>query len=488
MEDKYEPTLKSVRKHEVPQWYHDAKFGIFIHWSLSSVPAYAPTGRGDIKQLVSEGGLVEQFKYNPYSEWYLNSMKIEGSPARKYHDETYGADYSYDNFAGEFNQSIKSWDPDQWADLFEEVGARYVVLVTKHHDGFMLWPSSRPNPIKEGWHTERDVVGELTRAVKDRGMKMGFYYSGSLDWSFQEEPITDLVSFITNGPVEKEYAEYVDFHWRELIDKYQPTILWNDIGYPPGTNVYELFAYFYNKTPDGVINDRWIQIPPWLGRVVSTWPTRSIIEWLAVRTFGEQGITPPRPPHSDYSTPEYATMQKITRRKWECVRGIGHSFGHNRMETENEFMKADEAVRMLVDIVSKNGNLLLNVGPRSDGSIPDEQIECVRGIGRWLEANGEAVYGTRPWIEAEGETGSGIDIRFTRKGDTLYAILLDSPDKPKITIRNLKVNNNTAIKILGNGSALNWSGRGSDLIIDLPESLPESPAQVLTITPLPDRG
>jgi len=316
---------------------------------------------------------------------------------------------------------------------------------------------------------------------------MGFYYSGALDWSFNEVPITDAVSFLLNGPTRREYVEYVNYHFRELIDKYEPAILWNDIGYPPGTNVNKLFAYFYNKTPDGLVNDRWLQFPRKIRGIVKSWPVRNIIEFIAGIVIRKQGIEQKKPPHSDYATPEYTSRENISERKWESVRGIGNSFGYNRMETESEYLDADEAVRMLVDIVSKNGNLLLNIGPMADGTIPDGQLECIRGIGDWLEINGDAIYGTRPWIRAVGTTQNDTDIRFTRKGDILYAILLDTPEESEIVINNLRAAEKSTVTLLGNDSELEWSRQGVNLKISLPDNLPKSPVHALMITPLPCR-
>jgi len=481
MPEKYEPTLSSVRKHRLPAWFDDVKFGIFIHWSLSSVPAFAPVSEDNIVEIIQKYGVEAELKNNPYSEWYLNSIRIDGSPAQNYHYENYGRDYPYENFVGEFNKAIEKWNPHSWAELFKEAGAKYVVLVTKHHDGFLLWPSDRPCPKRENYQASRDIVGELTNAVKSKGMRMGFYYSGALDWTFNEKPIRDVASYITNGPTAREYVEYADFHWRELIDRYQPSILWNDIGYPPGTKPHKLFAYFYNRIAEGVVNDRWMQIPRIGRKLVTSWPIINIIEWVTLRSMRKKGMASPRPPHSDFSTPEYTTYSRIKKRKWESTRGIGHSFGYNRMETDAHYMKAPDAIRLLIDIVSKNGNLLLNVGPMSDGTIPAPQVECISGMGKWLKVNGDAIYGTRPWRVAEGKTEDGVDVRFTRKGEKLYAILLERPAKPEIKILNLRARTNTEIKLLGFEAPLEWKQDNERLRITLPEKLPGNYAFAIEI-------
>src|ERR1700760_4859452 len=174
----YEPTLASLNKHPLPQWYADAKLGIFIHWGLYSVPGWAPLSHPE-----HDFRNIDYIKNNPYAEWYYNVMRIDGSPTQAYHREHYGAGYSYYNFAPVFNEEITKWKPDQWATIFHDAGARYVVLTTKHHDGFTLWPSSIANPTlpKDRQHASRDIVGELTAAVRKQDMRMGLYYSGGYD-------------------------------------------------------------------------------------------------------------------------------------------------------------------------------------------------------------------------------------------------------------------------------------------------------------------
>lgn len=483
---KYEPTKKSLNQHEVPDWFHDAKFGIFVHWSLSSVPAFAPVSDKHIWEIAA-GKIQNQLKLNPYAEWYLNTMKIEGSPTQEYHRKNYGEDFSYFDFAPIFKEEVKKWDPEEWARIFKEAGAGYVVLVTKHHDGFLLWPSKKQNPFHEEYYSERDLVGELTRAVKNEGMRMGFYYSGGLDWTFQTEPLVDPASYLTNGPATKEYADYVEFHFRELMEKYDPDILWNDICYPPDGDYFKIMADFYNHKPDGVVNDRWSKLPKRGRKAMNSWPLRNIINWAGNLLMTSEGLSSPPPPHADFTTPEYASHDKITQKKWESTRGIGHSYGYNKMETNEQYLKSDEATRMLVDIVSKNGNLLLNVGPRPDGSIADEQLDCIRGMGQWLSVNGDAIYGTRPWVTAEGKTTNGVEIRYTQKNGRLYAILMDTPAPGPVEIIGLKAKPGTVISMLGLGPEISWSQKGNNLEIKLADELPDSPAHVLVLSELPEK-
>ncbi len=427
----YAATLDSLRTHEVPAWFHDAKLGIFIHWSVSSVPGFAPREAG-IDAIFS--GESEQTD-SPYTEWYWNSLKLEGSAVGRYHREHYG-DQPYEAFADDFRRGLEQWRPDQWARAFEEAGARYVVLVTKHHDGFCLWPSEVPHPKPEyrGWNTGRDVVGELAAAVRARGMRFGVYYSGGLDWTFDDRPVRGLVDVLAGMPG-GAYPAYAAAQVRELIDRYRPDVLWNDISWPqPNAELYELLADYYAAVPEGVINDRWLArswLIPWL----RLGPINRLGEYLVKRQLAKTGgmIAPPAPPMYDYRTPEYASFDDIQQGKWECVRGMDKSFGYNHTSTPEDFLTKRELLHSFVDIVSKNGNLLLNVGPRGvDAQIPDEQRERLRWLGEFLGANREAVYGSRPWTHAEGVDDAGVSARFTLNDGRVYRIVLDDPPRAEI--------------------------------------------------------
>jgi alpha-L-fucosidase len=464
---KYEPTLESVRKHTVPDWFHDAKLGIFVHWGLYSVPAWAtPTG---------ELGKIEWktwFANNPYAEWYMNTMRIEGSPTAVHHAKTYGAEFAYTDFIPMFNEVVQGWDPNEMAALFKQVGARYVVLTTKHHDGFLLWPSEHPNPFLEGHQAERDLVGDLTGAVRDAGMRMGLYYSGGIDWTFNPQVIEDIADLPKAVPQSDEYTQYADHHWRELIARYKPALMWNDIAYPAAADLGALFADYYNSVPEGVINDRFTQH----------------FEFKE----GEIGGTP----HEDFRTPEYASFDHITEEKWEATRGIGFSFGYNQLEGPEAYLSVEELVRSFVDIVSKNGNLLLNVGPMADGTIPEMQRERLLGLGQWLDVNGEAIFGTRPWRVAEGRTverrdqGGENDVRFTasQDGAALYAILVDRPSMLEIELDGLIAAKGTHVTLLGSDKALEWEQWDGALTIMLDEALPDAPAHAFKIEPPPQAG
>lgn len=461
----YEATFDSVQKHEVPKWFHDGKLGIFVHWGLYSVPGWAPHG-GDIDKQVKEAGWEAWFTNNAYAEWYLNTLRIEGSPTHRHHIATYGADFSYDDFAPLFDQAVQKWNPDEWADLFQKVGARYVVLTTKHHDGFLLWPSAHTSPHKPGkYATQRDLVGELTAAVRRHNMHMGLYYSGGLDWSFNEKAVCDLMDVPGTIVQSPDFVGYSHAHWHELIDRYAPSVLWNDIGYPAAADVPELFAYFYNAVDNSLVNDRWRQGQP-------------------VRKRHSEMIGPTPVPHCDFTTPEYASYDQIVEKKWESTRGIGHSFGYNQNEGIADYLSVEELVRSFVDIVSKNGNLLLDVGPMADGTIPELQRERLLGLGAWLDVNGEAIFGTHPWVVSNGQTSDGIPLRYTQKDGSLYATLLGSPSSGAVSLEKLRVDDGTTIALCGSQSSLTWKQQPDSLTVEQ-LTLSDSPAHVLKITPVP---
>ncbi len=462
----YEATRESISAHQAPDWFRDAKLGIFIHWGLYSIPGWAPTS-GPLPEVVAQQGWDGWFTRNPYAEWYTNSMRIPGSPSAQYHADHYPAGFAYEDFAPRFNAGVAAWDPAAWADLFAAAGARYVVLTTKHHDGFLLWPSAQPNPYRPHYHAARDLVGDLTAAVRARGLTMGLYYSGGLDWTFNAHVIRDIADLFTTIPQQPDYVAYADTHFRELIDRYAPAVLWNDIGYPTAADLYDLFAYYYNQVLEGVINDRFSQVPS--DALSDT--ARELIPGML-----------PTPMHYDFRTPEYMSYPTIVPEKWESTRGLGFSFGYNRNETASAMLSADELIRSFVDIVSKNGNLLLNIGPMADGTIPSLQRERLVELGQWLGTNGPAIYGSRPWTQAEGRTADGISIRFTQNANSVYAILLDTPRTPQVVIADLALESISAIRLLGQDEDATWRQDDGHLVVTLPARPLVGPAHTLRLT------
>lgn len=454
----YEPNWQSLSRHAVPEWFHDAKLGIFVHWGLYSVPAWAPLATEAMKDAAAKGDYgrlapTEWMKANPYAEWYLNTLLIEGSPTAIHHRQTYGSRFSYLDFIPEFNRAIRKWNPASMADAFLQAGARYVVLTTKHHDGFTLWPSRVVNPYRRPHQraAARDLVGELSSAVRKHGLQMGLYYSGGLDWSFGGSPIVSILDLRRTNPETAEYAAYADAHWRELLSRYQPSILWNDITYPKLGQTARILAEAYNQDPDIVVNDRFAA------------------------------------PHSDYLTPEYRQFHDVQAKKWEICRGMGGSFGFNTLDTEQSMLSGREIIHLLVDVVSKNGNLLLNVGPKADGSIPESQQQRLQVLGRWLRQNGGAIYGTRPWKTAQATAGD-VPVRFTAKRGVLNAILLKRPPSGEIVIPGVVPETGSTIRLLGVPTALPWTRSEAGARVTLPAELPGEHAWTLQIAPAGGEG
>jgi alpha-L-fucosidase len=444
----YEPTLESLDTHPLPAWYDDAKLGIFIHWGLYSVPGWAP-----IKHPDHDFSSNDYIKYDPYAEWYLNTVRIPGSPTQEYDREHYGPNHNYYDFSGEFNKEIKKWDPKKMAAIFRDAGAKYVVLTSKHHEGFTLWPSKVPNPNQTNLHADRDLVGELSEAVRADNMKMGLYYSGGYDWTFNRGPIIENADYDTVKPQSVAYGAYAEAQAAELTRLYHPSILWNDIDWPKTGHALKVIADYYNATPDGVVDDRF-------------------------------GVA-----HSDFTSPEYAKLDQISKKKWEECRGLGRSFGYNRAEGEEETIKPQELIELLVDIVSKNGNLLLDVGPEPDGTIPAIQMDRLAKLGAWMKQNGESIYGTHPWTRANGTTnqvtaaGRPVELRFTQKDGSLYATIFDRPASSTLLLHNLHAAAGSTITLLGSSTPVQWAQRSDDLEVTLPATLPGAYAWVLKMQP-----
>ncbi|MFV0315736.1 MAG: alpha-L-fucosidase [Microthrixaceae bacterium] len=413
--------LKRLRRHRVPAWWSDAKLGIFIHWTPASVPGWAPVDSHIGELLVA--GRPDALAHNPYTEWYENSLRFPDSPVSRHHRETYG-NKPYEEFAAEYQEGLASWDPDEWARTFASTGARYVVLVSKHHDGWCLWPSSVANPNRSGWHSERDIVGELREAVLGVGMRFGLYYSGGLDWTFEPRPIGNLGDMLAAVP-RGNYPAYADAQLRELIDRYRPSVLWNDIAWPtPGGQLWPTLEYYYRKVPDGVINDRWMPWSPIIG--ATQWePARRAANSLNARTTRSGGgLIPPKPPHFDVRTPEYVVFDDVQRHPWECVRGMDQSFGYNRNSGPEHFLDPDDLLDTAADIVAKGGNLLLNVGPRGeDATIPPEQLALLGALGDWSAGEGTSIFGSRPWVRPAGHSAEGHDLRYWAKDRSVFASL-----------------------------------------------------------------
>lgn len=444
----YEPTLSSLSTHRVPDWYRDAKFGLFSHWTVGSVPAFAPTGK-DPFTLAREEGEEKAFSHTPYAEWYWNSINIPGSPAAEHHERVWG-DCDYSVFVERFMDAANHWDPRRWQTLMAMSGARYCVAVTKHHDGVLMWPSDVPNPTRgESWSSKRDLVGECAAAARGAGLRFGVYYSGGIDWTFQGLGIRNWRSLFEAIPQDDVYHEYADAHWRELIARYQPDVLWNDIGYPGfGAGAAGVIAEFYNTNPDGVVNDRF-------------------------DVLGVMNGTS----HADFRTPEYTTVVDDASAMFEVCRGIGTSFGYTESEGDDTYLSTTDLVQMFVNIVADGGNLLLNFGAMPGGEIPWAQQLRILGLGQWLAVNGLAIYGSRPFEQSRLRTNDGLDVRLTRGADgAVYAMVCGRPESRRIVIDGLPAGD---VRLLGSTGSLQRTGDA----VELPTRPDETPVWTLRIGP-----
>ena len=412
-ETKYKPAWESIDARETPQWYVDAKFGIFIHWGIYAVPAWAPEGQ--------------------YSEWYWKRLEEDrekpgGGPTLDFHTRVYGKDFDYRNFAPLFR--AQRCAPDEGPDFFARAGARYIGRTTKHHDGYCLWPSSE----SKGWNSvdigpNRDLLGDLTEAVRARGLKMGYYYS-LYEWF---HPL-----------YRKDVNRYVNEHmipqFMDLVMRYSPSLIFSDgeWEYPSSTwKSPELLAWLFNDSPcrdEVVINDRW-------GK-----DERSI--------------------HGGYYTTEYgqwANKEMGPDHPWEENRGMGASFGYSRREPVDEYKSPGELIHLLVSLVSKGGNLLLDIGPTADGRIPVIMQERLVEIGDWLKINGEAIYGSRPWrVQSEGE-----NVFYTQKSDAVYAVITDWPER-MLVLESPRAGSASRVSLLGYSGNLPYYLLDGKMQIEVP--------------------
>jgi len=349
--EKYTPDWGSLDSRPLPEWYDDAKFGIFLHWGLFSVPAF----------------------HDEWYWWWLDGQTR--GDVKNYQQQTYGADSKYEDFADMF--TAKHFNPTDWAKLFEEAGAKYVVLTSKHHEGFTLWPSKySPNWNAKDRGPGRDLVGELANATRAKNLKFGLYHS-MFEW-FNPLYRQDK----QNNWNTREFAEKKTMpELRELIEQYSPSLIWSDGEWEAPSDYWtsrDFLTWLYNDSPvkdDIVVNDRW-------GK--------------------ETRLT-----HGGYfsGADRQQPGAQLLGHKWEsCMTVDKNSWGYNRMTKINDYLSSHEVIQELIAIVAFGGNLLLNVGPTADGLILPVFQERLKGIGAYLSINGEGVYKTSPCMEAQKET------------------------------------------------------------------------------------
>ncbi|WP_460396783.1 alpha-L-fucosidase [Actinophytocola sediminis] len=414
----YEPTWESLQTHPLPAWFDDAKLGIFIHWGIFAVPAWAPRGE--------------------YAEWYPSRMRDPNNPTHAYHRETYGADFAYRDFIPMFR--AQQWDPAEWAELFAAAGARYVVPVGMHHDGFPLWGTRTTSWNSTTMGPKRDILAELGDAVRARRMHYAPSYHQLLNYYAPEfdAPHPDYLT-------EKYLTEWMLPQLRELVEDVGTEMLWLDGDWMATADTFrskEFVAWYYNRAAargeQVLVNDR-------LGQVRS-----------------QQG---------DFYTQEYDhDIGQGPQHKWENTRGCGFSFGYNANELAADYLTLDQLVTMFVDNVAHWGNLLLNVGPDADGTINDIQVALLRGLGGWLEVNGDGIYGTRVWRVQRGTTVEGLETRYTTKDRTVYAFLLGRPGRTvTLPAADLpRLDRGDQVRLLGHRRPLRWARRDETVVVDVP--------------------
>lgn len=360
-----------------PDWFAKPQLGIFIHWGLFTIPAFAPPGRS-LPDLMAND-FDRACVLSPYSEWYENAVRVAGSQSQAHHAAHWG-NRPYTDFRPMFEAAAAAFDANAWADLFQRAGAEYVVMVTKHHDGYCLWPSAIPNPWRKDWASERDFVGELAVAVRARGMRFGLYYSGGLDWTARPAPIANLGEMFACVPIEADYRTYANAQVRELIDRYKPSVLWNDIAWPHADDVEQIFAYYYAVVPDGVVNDRWLGATALFESLRDPAQCQSFNAMIKARIAAGDKLESTPAHHCDFRTIEYGLGSARPGEKWEVCRGFSLGFGYNAAEPDTDYLTPDEFLKLHDDVIRDGGNLLINVGPKADASIPTPQLRCLEAI------------------------------------------------------------------------------------------------------------
>ncbi|XP_076005863.1 tissue alpha-L-fucosidase-like [Genypterus blacodes] len=425
---RYSANWTSLDARPLPSWYDEAKLGIFIHWGVFSVPGFG-------------------------SEWFWWHWQGQQPPDPKsvsFMKANYPPGFTYPEFAPEFRAPF--FDPEEWADMFNASGAKYVVLTAKHHEGFTNWQSPNSwnwNSVDNGPH--RDLVGDLADAVRKRSMHYGLYNS-LYEW-FHPLYLADKKNkfktqeFVLHKLLPELY---------NMVVRYRPELIWSDGDWEaPDTywNSTDFLAWLYNDSPvkDTVVtNDRWGA-------------------GCACKHGGY------------YNCEDKYTPGKLPQHKWEkCTSVDTLSWGYRRNMKMSELMDLPAIIQDLVRTVALGGNYLLNVGPTPDGTIPPLFEERLRGVGAWMQINGDAIYASKPWrVQMENST---VPVWYTAKGKTVYAILTMKQSKPTLHLMEPRTSPKTNVTLLGYPKSLSWTplSPSAGLIVLLPE-LPYSSGHAWTL-------
>ncbi len=468
----FKPTWDSLKGYKIPTWYEDAKFGIFIHWGVFAVPSFG-------------------------SEWYPRNMYLQGTKEFQHQVSTFGpqSQFGYKDFIPKFQAD--KFDPRQWAELFRKSGAKYVVPVAEHHDGFAMYESELSDWNAKKMGPKRDIIGELAKSIRAEGLHFGasshraehyFFLNGGreFDSDVKDPKYASFYGPAHAGVTDKNHQEWAGHpdpaylnDWlartAEIVKRYDPEVLWfdwwiNTKEFQP--YLQRLAAFYYNdaakRNSTAVINYKYTAYP----------------EGTAVLDI------------------ERGQLDASRSLLWQTDTSISiKSWGYIDNDT---FRSPESLIQQLVDIASKNGCLLLNIGPKPDGTIPEQAQRILLDMGRWLSANGEAIYGTRPWkVYGEGPTKvaagafhdtatepySSQDIRFTRKGDALYAIALGWPSDGQLTIKSLAQGSPNgdvkigSVQLLGSTAPVKWTRDQSGLRLQLPAQKTGEYAYVFKLLP-----
>ncbi|MDW7694911.1 alpha-L-fucosidase [Flammeovirgaceae bacterium SG7u.111] len=458
----YEENWESIKKYEIPEWFKDAKLGIFIHWGPYAVPA-------SVSEWYPRLMYQDQVQVNPKGD----TTKTEPTQVYLDHVKKYGPldEFGYKDFIPDFTG--ENFNAEEWTDIFIKAGAKYVVPVAEHHDSFAMYNSkiTKWNSVNMG--PKKDILGELAEAGRAKGLKIGASSHFAFNWDYFNKTGDAVNPEYSDfyGRIHEPYApadeEFLELWWartKDIIDNYQPDILWFDFVIDrPEYKPYhpKLGAYYYNKGLE------------WGKEVV-----------LQNKNFhGFESF----PPGTNVYDLERGKMADIRKEAWQTDTSIGkNSWGY---VTDWITKTPNTIVDDLIDIVSKNGCLLLNIGPKADGTIPEDQKEVLMQLGGWLEVNGEAIYGTRYWntfgegptevatghhTEGKNKELTGEDFRFTQKDGVVYAIAMDWPEKPEAVVKALgsKTEFNDkkikAVSLLGNDVELTWEQTEDKLTINMP--------------------
>ena len=438
----YLPEWSSLNTRPVPGWFKDAKFGIFIHWGVYAVPGYT-----------TKGG---------YAEWYQHGLENGDSARKEYHRKRFG-NLTYYDLADQFKAEL--YNPDEWARLFEKSGAKYIVLTSKHHDGYALWPNNDASRSwGRGWNSlvtgpRRDLLGDLFRAVRKTSVRAGMYYS-----------LFEWFNPLWKSDPDKYVSTHVWPQMKELINNYQPDVFWTDGDWDASDATWkskEFLAWMYNESP---VKDKVVTYDRW----------GSGIRFKQGAVF----------------TPEYQPELDFDQHYWEESRGMGYSYGYNREEDAWDYNSSQSLIYHLIDKVSRGGNFLLDIGPDEHGKIPPIMQERLLDIGKWLSVNGEAIYGTERWKytcqwsagkrDYKAKKGEDFMLKLTvdpapgfatkevfytyrSAQQQLYAILPRYPSDGKIVLKNLGPTVPLKkITLLATGTTLPATLQGNDVVIQLP--------------------